>query len=636
MERGLSFIAICIAILGFALYCRVKAAEYRMYGSGKALFKKVPKWFHLTLLTIFFARTALWAFRTNSIWFHPIDRLMEDAKSTHEAYVQQASSSRTMAEAVKTYRERYNQHPPPGFDKWYRYATQREAVVIDNFDNIYHDLLPFYTLSPQDIRQRTWDVVSNRWHDANALIVRNGSVTISNTVLDTHRWMLEGITTMISKFAEHLPDMDLAINANDECRVVVPYVEIERMRQAGRASNRSRKLKPEKAFSAGRADQWTTVPKESNSIRVMEEYSWQRTFYRAGNTACPPGSPAREEHRWNVGTLCTSCVAPHSIGTFLADWSKAADICHQPDIAELHGFYTSPAAFKISSKLFPIFSQSRVHGFNDILYPSAWNYMDKIKHDPNYDYPDLSYDEKQRSLFWRGATSEGFSPGNGDWQGMTRQRVVHISNENNGMGSPQSVLIPSNSEGTNQKLTYSSIPLSDLNHMLSTNLHFVEITRCGGDDCTNQLAKFSPFAQPSDFQAHWRYKYLLDLDGAGFSGRFIPFLLSHSLPFKAALFREWWDDRLTAWHHFIPLDVRGHGLWATLAYFAGMEGIVNGRRVKLESHDSQGERVAENGRQWANAVLRKEDMEIYMFRLLLEWGRLTDDRRDSIGFDPDS
>jgi hypothetical protein len=31
-------------------------------------------------------------------------------------------------------------------------------------------------------------------------------------------------------------------------------------------------------------------------------------------------------------------------------------------------------------------------------------------------------------------------------------------------------------------------------------------------------------------------------------------------------------------------------------------------------------------------VLRKEDMEIYFFRLLLEWGRLTDDRRDQIGF----
>jgi len=31
-------------------------------------------------------------------------------------------------------------------------------------------------------------------------------------------------------------------------------------------------------------------------------------------------------------------------------------------------------------------------------------------------------------------------------------------------------------------------------------------------------------------------------------------------------------------------------------------------------------------------VLRKEDMEVYMFRLLLEWGRLTDDKRTEVGF----
>ena len=45
-----------------------------------------------------------------------------------------------------------------------------------------------------------------------------------------------------------------------------------------------------------------------------------------------------------------------------------------------------------------------------------------------------------------------------------------------------------------------------------------------------------------------------------------------------------------------------------------------------------GEEIAEVGRVWAEKVLRKEDMEIYMFRLLLEWGRLTDDRRDEIGY----
>lgn len=54
--------------------------------------------------------------------------------------------------------------------------------------------------------------------------------------------------------------------------------------------------------------------------------------------------------------------------------------------------------------------------------------------------------------------------------------------------------------------------------------------------------------------------------------------------------------------------------------------------VMMKGNVAAGERIAEAGREWAGKVLRKEDMEIYMFRLLLEWGRLTDDKRDEIGF----
>lgn len=96
----------------------------------------------------------------------------------------------------------------------------------------------------------------------------------------------------------------------------------------------------------------------------------------------------------------------------------------------------------------------------------------------------------------------------------------------------------------------------------------------------------------------------------------------------------------------MPVDVRLHGLVATLAYFSGTSagepvsgggggsggngggGVVG----QMKGHVEAGERIAEAGREWAGRVLRKEDMEIYMFRLLLEWGRLTDDRRDEIGF----
>lgn len=93
------------------------------------------------------------------------------------------------------------------------------------------------------------------------------------------------------------------------------------------------------------------------------------------------------------------------------------------------------------------------------------------------------------------------------------------------------------------------------------------------------------------------------------------------------------------------MDVRLHGLLSTLAYFTGAngdavgldkDGAVGGNgegNVVTKGNVKAGEMIAEAGRDWAGKVLRKEDMEIYMFRLLLEWGRLTDDRRDEIGFE---
>jgi hypothetical protein len=140
------------------------------------------------------------------------------------------------------------------------------------------------------------------------------------------------------------------------------------------------------------------------------------------------------------------------------------------------------------------------------------------------------------------------------------------------------------------------------------------------------------FGDSVDFQDHWKYKFLFDLDGAGFSGRFLPFLESRSLVFRVAGFRQWFDERLVAWRHFVPVDGRLHGVWHLIAYFGGTG---RGLRGDGNGHDREGEKIAEEGRDWAARVLRKEDMEVYMFRLLLEWARIVDDRREELGFDLD-
>nr|POF19910.1 beta-1,2-xylosyltransferase 1 [Quercus suber] len=626
-------LAICLTVAGFALYLPIETASEQRSSSPahQTILAKPTMWSNLCLLALLCLHITLWMTQSNTVNYHPIDMLLYEAQLTHNQYRNQSMISQTLSEATRRYKEKYNQYPPPGFQHWYNFASARNSIIIDEFDTIYKDLLPFSNLSPKEIRQQTWDLISNPWHEAGGISIRNGQASVSPHVPGTHAWMLEGVIEMINKFVQWLPDMDLAFNINDEPRVAVPFDQLEKSQR--RTFDRLQR-KPLNGFSDNRGAGWEPLPDLSNAERIMEDFSFQRTFYEFGSIGCPTASTARLDRVWDVSTVCNQCTAPHSLGAFLSNWSLAADVCHQPDLANLHGLYLSPAAFKPSHNLLPVFSQSKAHGFNDIIYPSPWNYLDKVKFEPTADRPDVPFETKDNTLFWRGATSEGVSSGGGQWQGMTRQRFVHFAHTIKASAKQVSLLIPDMRKGQTQRLTYENVPSYQVSELVSTDVQLVDtIARCGGRDCPDQTTEFAPFASGVDFQDHWRYKYLLDLDGAGFSGRFLPFLHSTSLPFKAALFREWWDDRVTPWQHFVPLDLRGHGFWATLTYFTGLDGKINGRDVQIEGHTIEAQRIAERGKKWAELVLRKEDMEIYMFRLLLEWGRITDDRRDEIGFD---
>lgn len=555
--------------------------------------------------------------------------LVYQAQSRHETYLAQASAGKTLSHAVQVYMDRYRRHPPPAFDRWHEYAIARNSVIIDDFDSIVDDLLPFYALPPSVIRERTWELISNPWNDAAGISIRDGKVSVmENGIPGTHAWMLDGLVKMIGNFVEHLPDMDLAFNLNDECRVAVPYESIENLKTM--ADSRLPLLDdspPQQSnFSPNRAEGWKALPVEQNHVTPLREYSWQRIFETYGAIGCPPFSPARTIRTWDTSTLCTDCMSPHSLGAFLANWTLAADVCHQPDLADLHGIYLSPAAFKSSHELYPFFSQSKVSGFNDILYPSSWNYLDKVFHFPTEEHPDLPWSEKKNALFWRGATSEGVSQGWGQWKGMVRQRFVQLFAKNSRNPAidllPVGPPIPPNTTDSNGKLVHNKLAYTTRSGSPATDVHVVDnIVRCAGPDCEDQAKALAPLVSGIDFQDHWRYKFLLDLDGAAFSGRFLPFLKSGSLPLKAGLFREWWDSRVEAWNHFVPLDVRGAGAKATLNFFARDE---EGRK--------KGGKIASEGKEWAEKVLRKEDMEVYMFRLLLEWGRVVDDNRDGLGY----
>ncbi|KAF2146911.1 glycosyltransferase family 90 protein [Aplosporella prunicola CBS 121167] len=620
---GGGIMSLLVAVIGFIVHAMPTAQSHR---------GKLSLWTFLPVVLFLFMLQVMFAYHGSSeVRYHPIDMLMYYANENHGKWLKHAGINATLFNATTNYTARYGRHPPPHFDDWYNYAVERNTLIIDDFDNIYSDLLPFWALSPAEIRQRTWEVIADPDSGIGGIIIREGKVSISDNVPGTHRWMLDGVVEMIEKFSKWLPDMDLAFNLNDECRVAVPYDEMNRIRDTA-LTERSRNPGVVSKFSSDRSKNWQAVPQEPVRTNRFQVMSFKSTWDEFGTVACPPNSKARTQRIWDVSKLCTDCAVPHSLGGYLANWTLAADVCHQPDLARLHGFYTSPAAFSGTHDLMPIFSQGKASGYNDILYPSAWNYVEKAVYAPNDEYPDPPFEEKDPTLFWRGSTTEGMSTGHGEWRGMARQRLVH---EAMNTSSTHALLLPWPISNNYKKQRYALVAASELHANFAPDVQFVSYPRCFEADCNEQFAEFAPreVAAPIDFQGTWRYRYILDADGAGFSGRFIPFLRSGSVPFKMALFREWLDGRVVPWVHFVPLDLRLQGLWATLAFFEGFNGtVVGGGRAVVGERRRHAERIAREGREWAEKVLRREDMEVYMFRLLLEWGRLTDDRRDELGF----
>ncbi|KAH9869089.1 hypothetical protein J1614_008166 [Plenodomus biglobosus] len=564
--------------------------------------------------------------RQGPVMEHPITTLLEAANTEHERWASQAYRSQSLAEAVIHYQQRYKRDPPPNFDKWYDFAVARSSIVIDDYDNIEQDLAPFSSFNADDLRLRTATVLATN-EAVGGVRIRDGKAEVFTNVPGTHRWMMDGAVAMIQRFAESLPDMDLAINLQDEPRVAVPYERLQDALDNPQPYPTPGPSNPGKDFSSQRAKSWPSPEKIRIDPHFFENSSVQSSFQTYGSVACSPKSRARKERHWNTRAFCHTCTQAHSMGAFVANWTLSADPCHQPDLANLHGMHLSPSSLMGTHDIVPIFSQSRAPGYADIRYPSPWSYMDKTPYQFDEKFPDPRFQDKENVLFWRGTTTEGLTT-QGTWKGMLRQRLVHLVNNET---SRQPILLPKPDHSG--QLEYMLKRTADIRRLLETKMdvRFVEkIVRCVGQDCTDQTREFG-LRERIDIKQNWRYRYLFDADGSGFSGRFIPFLQSNSVVFKTALFREWYEGRLTAWKHFVPVDLRLHDLFSSLAYFGGYGVDARNKRM-MEGRAKEAEAIARHGKVWTEKVLRKEDMEIYMFRLLLEWGRLTDDRRTEVGF----
>lgn len=146
---------------------------------------------------------------------HPILPLVTNARDSWTKKLK--AQSTTFDRATKSYKARYGMSPPPGFDKWFAFATQgKNHSLVDEYDQLMADLKPYRSLSPQEIRRRTAEL---------AQVPGISIVSIRNGVAQVHsksgKWAPAlAFQQMIGSFVRDLPDMDIAVNEKPEGRVL--------------------------------------------------------------------------------------------------------------------------------------------------------------------------------------------------------------------------------------------------------------------------------------------------------------------------------------------------------------------------------------------------------------------------------
>ncbi|TQS32163.1 hypothetical protein Golomagni_07529 [Golovinomyces magnicellulatus] len=194
-------------------------------------------------------------------------------------------------------------------------------------------------------------------------------------------------------------------------------------------------------------------------------------------------------------------------------------------------------------------------------------------------------------------------------------------------------------DANNHKMKYvfEKLPTAQASQLSRLNITFGPYIPCDDDNCNYLQNKYGTLNSTAGQIRASRYVLLPDGDD-GPSRETLKTLRSRSLPFISTIFRSWYSERLQPWLHYVPIDPRYHAIHSTAAYFTGTKHLqqINGREVVLEANVGDGEYLANQGRRWAQKALREHDMEIYLYRLLLEWGRLLHDDRDSIGYNPDA
>jgi hypothetical protein len=491
---------------------------------------------------------------------HPIVQLHERAQKEFDAVLQR--QSKTPDEAVTEYTRRYGRTPPPGFRQWVEYALAHGSPIIDDFDAISHGVHRFSNLTTADVTRRMREATENKIGEVHNDGIEK-CVFVEGKFSQGCRNFADPLTKLLGDAWKIAPDVEFLINFLDEPSVLLG--------QHGEGD--------------GSVSPWRDLSHRSITTTVAEACRLR------GNSTSDA----------IVGDPIQTYGLP-----FVQDVGAARDLCQHPEYGSGHGFLMCPATFRHMRTEIPMLSQAAPYPFSDILYPSTHYGLKSSLYKQS---EDRAWDRKKNAVYWTGSSTGGHWSQN-TWRHGHRQRLATLALHKDERNF--TYLRRSSDAGVGvQPYTTNAF------HNSLFDIALTKIVGCDDEVVCDEQRRFFNIPRPIDSESRpFRYRFVLDIDGNSYSGRFYRFLASHSVPLKVSIFREWHDERLVPWLHYIAVSQSMNELPELMRFLATTS---KGQKI---SH-----RIAEAGREWYFKAMTPIHQGIYLYRLMLELAWLQDESR---------
>lgn len=389
-------------------------------------------------------------------------------------------------------------------------------------------------MKPSKIRDNISKIGASR--DISLLSIKKGAVSYQPSEDDV---LMDSLVELVRPFAQHLPDLDLPINLLDRPRVLASWSDKTRFQQAAMTkkfdlltSGLNRRDDPPSTDTEpddGLAKEAVTLQEKLRDRKLATPWEHQRQL----GQACAPSSPTRWGFYANNRDFCSACANSHSHGQYVQNWTQAQDICHQPDMFNLHGFYMAELPLQPFTELVPVFGRSKTDRFSDILIPlSRGNDKDTY----NTELKDTEFVSKDAKLFWRGDISTDFGMVSSRLlSGGHQERLSHLANN---ASRDESVAMCLAVPGDKTQFRYERVPLLEANSALKLDAGMSDYSMCAGPGCDAAKAEFGFKFKDTDDKVRMNSRYVMVLDGdEGPPRNMLKVLRSNSVPFVASVFK---------------------------------------------------------------------------------------------------